>query len=82
VDDLIALVGAVDAILQAQAKADADYFKAHTGKDIGAALLAAYRWQYIISGVQDRRFGEILGGMVSSTQSDRIVAALKPILEV
>jgi hypothetical protein len=81
VDDLIALVGAVDGILQAQAKADATYFRAHTGKDIEAALLAAYRWQYIISGVQDRRFGEILGGMISSAQSDRIVAALKPILE-
>jgi hypothetical protein len=81
VDDLIALVGAVDGILQAQAKADATYFRAHTGKDIEAALLAAYRWQYIISGVQDRRFGEILGGMISSAQGDRIVAALKPILE-
>jgi hypothetical protein len=81
VDDLIALVGAVDGILQMQAKADAAYFRAATGKDIEATFLAAYRWQYIVSGVQDKRFNEILGGMITPAQGERIGAALKPILE-
>jgi hypothetical protein len=85
VDDLIALVGAVDGILQMQAKADAAYFTGLTGHNkadaIQAAFLSAYRWQYIVSGVQDERFNQILGGMVSPTQAARIGAALKPILE-
>ena len=31
-------------------------------------MLAAYRWQYIVSGVQEPRFQKILGGMVSEAQ--------------
>jgi len=87
VDDLIALVGAVDGILQMQAKADASYFGSTTRKfspeeekRIHDAFLAAYRWQYIVSGVQDERFGQILGGMISEAQSARIGAALAPIV--
>jgi hypothetical protein len=61
VDDLIALVGGVDGILQAQATADARYFASVCGRrltDQEAAkteslLLSAYRWQYIVSGAQD-----------------------------
>jgi hypothetical protein len=81
VDDLIALVGAVDGIVQMQAKSDAAYFKGLTGKDIESTFLAAYRWQYIVSGVQDKRFNQILGGMITAQQGERIGAALKPILE-
>ncbi len=89
VDDLIALVGAVDGILQVQAQADAAYFRAACGRDfreedslkIDQAFLGAYRWQYIVSGVQDERFNQILGGMVSAEQGARIGAALKPILD-
>jgi hypothetical protein len=81
VDDLIALVGAVDGILRMQAGADAAYFKALTGKDIESTFLAAYRWQYIVSGVQDRRFQQVLGGMITPAQGERIGAALKPIVE-
>jgi hypothetical protein len=88
VDDLIALVAAVDGLVQMQAKADTGYFVNHTrgftnggpGR-VEAAFLAAYRWQYIVSGVQDPRFAEILGGMVTPAQGDRIGTALKPILE-
>jgi len=84
VDDVIALVGAVDGMLQVQAKADAAYFVACTGahqnNEIEAAFLAAYRWQYIGSGVQNERFGQILGGMITAEQGERIGAALKPIL--
>ena len=79
VDDLIALVGAVDGILQMQAKADAGYFKASTGKDIESTFLAAYRWQYIVSGVQEPRFAEALNGLITAEQGARIGAALAPI---
>jgi hypothetical protein len=88
VSDLIALVAAVDGILQLQAKADTDYFLRVCGRTFGAAevkrigdtLLKAYRWQYIGSGVQDERFQKVLGGMITEAQMKRIGAALGPIL--
>jgi hypothetical protein len=88
VDDLIALVGAVDGILQAQAQADAGYFaqicgrpvEADEAEQLRAALLRAYRWQYIVSGVQEPRFAEILGGLITPAQGERIAAALAPIM--
>ena len=89
VDDLIALVGAVDGILQAQAAADADYFLQHAGRAWTPAeaaavrdrLLAAYRWQYIVTGVQEPRFGEVLKELVTPAQMQRIGQALAPIVE-
>lgn len=88
VDDLIGLVGAVDGLLQAQAAADATYFRAIVGRILSGAeasaleagLLKAYRWQYILSGVEVPRFQEILGGMITAAQFERIQSALKPIL--
>jgi hypothetical protein len=84
VDELIELVGAVDAILQAQAKADADYFIATLGRRfepaeaerIGEVMLAAYRWQYILSGAQHPHFLEVLGELTTQAQQQRIAAAL------
>jgi hypothetical protein len=88
VTDLIGLVGAVDGILQLQAKTDTDYFLRVCGRSFGKAdvqqigdtMLKAYRWQYIVSGVKDERFQKILGGMVTEAQMKRIGAALAPIL--
>ena len=88
VDELIALVAAVDGILQVQAKADTDYFLRNCGRRfdrerveaIGAAFLYAYRWQYIISGVEDERFRRNLGGLITPAQLERIGAALAPIV--
>jgi hypothetical protein len=88
VDDLIALVGAVDGLLQLQAGADADYFLAVCGRSfterqqvqLRAGVLKAYRWQYIVSGVEDPRFTDILGSMITPQQSARIGAALAPIV--
>ncbi len=88
VDDLIALVGAVDGILQAQASADADYFIAVAGRrydgeeesGIRTLLLRAYRWQYIVSGVQHPQFARLLTDMTTPAQMDRIRTALAPIL--
>ncbi len=86
--DLIDLVGAVDDIVQMQAEADADYFIACAGRTFAPAdeamirdvLLKAYRWQYIVSGVQEPRFGEVLKALVTPAQMERIGKALAPIL--
>ena len=89
VDDLIALVGGVDGILQAQATADARYFASVCGRrltDQEAAkteslLLSAYRWQYIVSGAQEPRFTAILGELVTPAQMQRVGTALAPLVE-
>jgi hypothetical protein len=88
VSELIGLVGAVDGIVQMQAEADAKYFAAVAGrafdesqiKEIGTTMLAAYRWQYIVSGVQDPRYLELLGSMINAGQGARINEALRPIV--
>jgi len=89
VDDLIALVGAVDGILQAQSGADADYFIAQAGRKFTAAeqmrirslMLKAYRWQYIVSGVQDPRFIGSLAELTTENQMARITQALAPLVQ-
>jgi hypothetical protein len=88
VGELIGLVGAVDGIVQMQAKADAEYFAQAAGRAFDAAqtqavhkaMLEAYRWQYIVSGVQDPRFLEVLGSMINAEHGARINAALAPIV--
>jgi hypothetical protein len=88
VDELIGLVGAVDGIVQMQAKADAEYFVRAAGRRfdadeqraIHATMLAAYRWQYIVTGVQDPRYLKVLGSMIDAGQEARIGAALGPIV--
>jgi len=88
VTDLIDLVAAVDGILQMQAAADCDYFLRICGRIFDKAqvqalrdtLLRAYRWQYIVSGVQDERFQKVLGGMITPAQMQRIGTALAPIM--
>jgi len=88
VDDLIALVGAVDGILQLQAEADATYFvnvigRAFADAEVGHirdTVLRAYRWQYIVSGVQDPKFMKVLGDLTTEAQICRIVAALTPLI--
>ena len=88
VDDLIALVGAVDGICRMQSEADAAYFVAVAGRPftadevaaIGRTWLAAYRWQYIGSGAQEPRFAKLLGSMITPAQGERIGAALAPLM--
>jgi hypothetical protein len=87
VDDLIALVGAVDGILQAQAQADAGYFVATAAARFGDderqrihdTVLKAYRWQYVVSGVMEPRFRKTLLAMVTPAQAQRIESALAPL---
>ena len=88
VDDLIALVGAVDVILQAQSAADSEYFFRICGHTLHPAerqqvregVLRAYRWQYIESGLQEPRFAATLRSLTSEAQMQRIAAALEPIM--
>lgn len=88
VDDLIALVGAVDGILQVQSAADAHYFVEVCGRPmtaveveaVEATVLAAYRWQYIVSGVQIPRFSNLLNSMITPAQRERIGTALAPLM--
>jgi hypothetical protein len=91
VGELIGLVGAVDGICRVQAEADASYFvqtlqgagrafDTPQVQAIQATTLAAYRWQYIVSGVQDARYLEVLGAMIDAPQGARINAALAPIV--
>jgi len=89
VGDLIALVGAVDGILQVQARADAAYFAQACGRSVDereqgrveAGLLHAYRWQYILSGVQLPHFGAVLSDLVNAAQHRRIADALAPLFD-
>ncbi|HUL65306.1 MAG TPA: hypothetical protein VLW55_11885 [Burkholderiaceae bacterium] len=88
VTDLIDLVGAVDGILQVQATADAQYFVMRAGRSFSSAeqtaihalILKAYRWQYIVSGVQDKRFMDALVSLTTPAQMERIGSALAPLL--
>jgi len=88
VGDIIALVGAVDAIVCAQAVADVRYFLKAKNADLSEQdvkrlhdeVLWAYRWQYILSGVEERRFQKVLGEMITEEQMRRIEAALAPLI--
>lgn len=80
---------AVDGILQSQAGGDAEYFlriadRAFTREQtemLRATVLKAYRWQYIVSGVQHPHFGRLLTGMTTEAQMRRIQTALAPIIQ-
>jgi hypothetical protein len=88
VNDLIALVAAVDGILQAQSASDVAYFLHNVSRSFSpeetaqlkASVLSAYRWQYIVSGVQHPHFGRLLGSMTTQAQMLRIQTALAPIM--
>jgi hypothetical protein len=88
VDDLIALVGAVDGLVQLQAPADVAYFaRLATGRysadelaRVHAVVLAAYRWQYIGSGAQHPQFIELLGRLITIEQGERVARALAALM--
>jgi len=88
VTDLIDLVVAVDGILQAQAAADGNYFTQSIDRTLDTAeiakvcdlILAAYRWQYIVSGIQDGRFLGVLTELIDDDQTGRVTEALAPLM--
>jgi hypothetical protein len=87
VDEFIELLGAVDGVLRAQAKADASYFAARCGRTveekeaqaIEAGFQRAYRWQYVHSGAAHPRFRKVLSSLTTADQGRRIEAALQAI---
>jgi len=89
VDDMIELVIAVDGIVRAQAEADVAYFLRVSGTAffeenvarLRAGVLAAYRWQYILSGAGERRFQKVLRSMTTDDQLRRIQEAIAPLAE-
>jgi hypothetical protein len=88
VSDLIELVGAVDGLLQVQSEADATYFIRSVGRPLApaeqtqvrATLLKAYRFQYVLSGIEQTRFPQILRGLLTEPQFQRVVDALAPLM--
>jgi hypothetical protein len=88
VNDLIDLVAAVDGIVCAQAAVDCAYFLKLCERDLSAAeqaavkelLVKAYRWQYIVSGVEHRHFGRLLTELTTPAQMSRVQSALAPIM--
>ena len=88
VDDLIELVGAVDGILQAQSAADTSYFIENAEETfnedekmkLAELVLKAYRWQYIVSGIQESKFVKILTELTTDSQMERVNEALSPLM--
>ncbi|MBN3767893.1 hypothetical protein [Burkholderia sp. Ac-20365] len=89
VQDLIALVAGVDGVVQMQAKEDAAYFCSQLDRtllhaeidEVNAAMLDAYRWQYIVSGVEEPRFRSLLASVIDEEQSQCIFSALAPLMK-
>jgi hypothetical protein len=87
VDEFIALVGAVDGILQVQAQADAEYFARTHGRPLPKeqhqalenGIRKAYRWQFIISGAEHPHFMKVLTSLITERQGVRIQEALADI---
>jgi hypothetical protein len=90
VDELIALVGAVDGIVQAQAAADTDYFAKTCGRALSQpqaealrqTMLEAYRFQYILSGARHPHFVSTLVSLTNDDQLGRIYEALSGLAPV
>ncbi len=84
INDLIELVSAVDGILQAQSRSDAEYFVNNTDRtfkqdemlEIKGTLLKAYRWQYIFSGVEHPKFQKLFESLTTEAQRERVSQAL------
>jgi hypothetical protein len=84
IDELIAIVVDVDGILQNQSTADVDYFRqlsngSFTDNEIQRikdAVLKAYRWQYIFSGVEHPRFQKLYQELTTEDQRQRVSATL------
>jgi hypothetical protein len=87
VDELIAIVADVDAILKNQSAADVDYFTGLCDRSFSddevqslrKGVLKAYRWQYIFSGVEHPRFQKLYNELTTEDQRQRVNKALAPL---
>jgi hypothetical protein len=86
--DLIELVGAVDGLLQTQARLDVDNLQACLWRRLGmaerqeieAAVLAAKRYTFIESGVTHPNFVELFGMVTTPAQQQKMQQALGDLL--
>jgi hypothetical protein len=84
IDELIAIVGDVDGILQNQSVADVNYFRKLNNRSfldneiqrIKDGVLKAYRWQYIFSGIEHPRFQKLYRELTNEDHRQRISTAL------
>ena len=87
VSDFVELIKTRDRVLQAQAAADAGYFMRLCERTfdelqqraLREGVLRAYRWQYIVSGLQHPHFEKLLKGMLSEAQMRRLHPSLASI---
>ncbi len=87
IDDLIQLVGAVDDLLQEQARLDLDNFVRHSGRDLSEqqqedlfqSVLRAKRWTFIESGTTHPRFLELFLQVTTPEQQARVMRALEAV---
>jgi hypothetical protein len=88
IDDLIELVGAVDGLLQTQARLDVENFRRYLDRrlepgeasEIGAAVLAAKRYTFIESGVTHPNFVKLFGMVTTVAQQGKVSQALGSVL--
>jgi hypothetical protein len=88
IDDLIELVGAVDGLLQTQAKLDVDNLQRCLWRRLGMAerqeiqdaVLAAKRYTFIESGVTHPNFVELFGMVTTPAQQQKVQQALGALL--
>jgi hypothetical protein len=85
VDDLIALVAAVDGLLQKQATYDVENFERRIDRTLSAmerqeiyeAVLKAKRFTFLWSGVTHERFIALFGYVTTPAQQGRVAAAME-----
>lgn len=90
VDDFLELLRTINIMMQRQAAADAKYFVASIKRPLApldaarvqATFVKAYRWQYILAGVQHERFADVLAELANEEQGARIAAGLLPLATV
>ena len=88
IDELIELVGAVDGLLQLQAKLDVDNLQACLWRrltaadrqEIQAAVLGAKRYTFIESGLTHPSFLDLLGLVATPAQQARVRQAVEAVL--
>lgn len=88
IDDLITLVGAVDGLLQTQARLDVENLQQVLGRTLGkgvqeevlASVLAAKRYTFIESGVTHPNFQELFGLVTTPAQQRKVQEALTGVL--
>jgi hypothetical protein len=88
IDDLIELVGAVDGLLQTQARLDVENLERAIGRalskdqqqEVQDAVLAAKRYTFIESGVTHPNFQELFGLVTTPAQQQKVQQALGAVL--